>query len=72
MEQLFNSVEVDTALGQRNMAMLEVLYATGIRVAECASIQLSDIDLDISVILIHGKGKKIDTYHSEALLTMLF
>ncbi|ASV65964.1 MULTISPECIES: tyrosine recombinase XerC [Cytobacillus] len=58
MEQLFNSVEVDTALGQRNMAILEVMYATGIRVAECASIQLSDIDLDISVILIHGKGKK--------------
>ncbi|MGF2383883.1 tyrosine recombinase XerC [Lentilactobacillus otakiensis] len=45
-------------LGLRNSAVLETLYATGIRVSECAGIQLNDIDLDNRTILVTGKGNK--------------
>lgn len=47
-----------TPLGQRNQALLELMYATGIRVSECAAIQLSDIDFSLQTLLVHGKGKK--------------
>lgn len=45
-------------LGLRNTAVLETLYATGIRVSECAGIQLKDVDLDNRTILVTGKGNK--------------
>jgi integrase/recombinase XerC len=58
LEQLFNSCEVETPIGQRNKALLELLYATGIRVSECCQIQLKDLDFSLSTILVHGKGNK--------------
>ncbi|HLO12347.1 MAG TPA: tyrosine recombinase XerC [Pseudoneobacillus sp.] len=58
LEQLFNSCEVETPIGQRNKALLELLYATGIRVSECCQIRLKDIDFTYSTVLIHGKGSK--------------
>lgn len=58
LEILFHVNDVNTAIGQRNQAMLELLYATGVRVSECCHIQLSDIDFSSSTILIHGKGSK--------------
>ena len=42
----------------RNMALLELLYATGIRVSECVSIELSQIDLDYQIVRVMGKGRK--------------
>jgi len=42
----------------RDIAIMELLYAAGIRRAEVASINLSDVDLRNREILIHGKGKK--------------
>jgi len=42
----------------RDLAIMELLYATGIRRAEVASISLNDVDIRSRVILIHGKGKK--------------
>lgn len=56
--QLFDVCEINTPLGQRNKALLELLYATGIRVGECAKIVLKDLDMDVSIVLIHGKGNK--------------
>lgn len=56
--QLFNSCETITPIGQRNKALLELLYATGIRVSECCQIRLKDLDFSLSTILIHGKGGK--------------
>ena len=72
MEQLFASLKKDTAAGVRNAALLELLYATGIRVSECCAIQLNDIDLYLGTVLIHGKGKKdryvpIGSYAKEAI-----
>jgi len=58
MEQLFDACDDATALGKRNRALIELLYATGIRVGECADIGLEDIDFDFSTVLIRGKGKK--------------
>lgn len=57
LEQLFK-VQDDTPLGIRNLAIVELLYATGIRVSECAGIQLKDIDFDLSTVLVRGKGSK--------------
>lgn len=58
MDALFQAVKGERPLDHRNEALLEVLYATGIRVSECAGIQLSDIDFDLNVLLVHGKGNK--------------
>ncbi|WP_027408675.1 tyrosine recombinase XerC [Anoxybacteroides tepidamans] len=58
LENLFHVNDLNTAIGQRNQALLELLYATGIRVSECCHIQLSDIDFSLSTILIYGKGNK--------------
>jgi integrase/recombinase XerC len=58
IEQLFSISDCTNPLGQRNQALIEVLYGTGIRVSECCNIQLSDIDLYIGTVLVHGKGGK--------------
>ncbi|WP_203362295.1 tyrosine recombinase XerC [Bacillus sp. REN10] len=58
VEELFVACEGDSPLQVRNKALLELLYATGIRVSECAAIELKDIDLEMSVMLVHGKGQK--------------
>lgn len=42
----------------RNVALLDLLCSTGIRIGEAAAIRLEDIDLRTRIILIHGKGKK--------------
>ncbi len=58
LELLFQSCETETPLGQRNKALLELIYATGIRVSECCQIRISEIDFYLSTVLIHGKGSK--------------
>ena len=40
------------------MAILELLYATGIRVSECVSIELDQIDFHYSILRVMGKGRK--------------
>ncbi|MDQ0412516.1 tyrosine recombinase XerC [Mesobacillus stamsii] len=58
LAQLFAACETETALGKRNKTLLELLYATGIRVGECSNIQVKEVDLSLSTVLIHGKRKK--------------
>ncbi|WP_404358747.1 tyrosine recombinase XerC [Cytobacillus firmus] len=58
MKQLFDACESSTPLGQRNRALLELLYATGIRVSECSQIRLKDLDMHLSTVLVRGKGSK--------------
>lgn len=45
-------------LALRNLAMIEVLYATGIRVAELEGLDIDDVDFDRSTIKVTGKGNK--------------
>ncbi|HAX74150.1 MAG TPA: tyrosine recombinase XerC [Firmicutes bacterium] len=58
MTALFESINQETTLGCRNYALLELLYGTGIRVSECCTLTLEQIDFEQGVILIHGKGGK--------------
>jgi len=72
LECLFLVNDLNTAIGQRNQALIELLYATGIRVSECCQIQINHIDFTLSTILVHGKGNKqryvpFGSYASEAL-----
>lgn len=60
---------VNTDLGRRDRAMIEFLYATGIRVSELVGIDLSDIDLRERLVRVTGKRKKqrIVPFHEHAL-----
>ncbi|MFD1850392.1 tyrosine recombinase XerC [Oceanobacillus bengalensis] len=60
MEELEKLFEVNdtTPLGQRNQALIETLYGTGIRVSECQGLRLADIDFSIGTMFIKGKGRK--------------
>lgn len=58
MQQLFEACNKDTPLGVRNSALLELLYATGIRVGECSQLRIKDVDFFLSTVLVHGKGNK--------------
>ena len=58
MNQLFEAVKGDDPLSLRNSALLELLYATGMRVSECANLLLDQLDFDNNIVLIHGKGDK--------------
>lgn len=71
--QLFEANRGEDLKSIRNMALLELLYATGIRVSECISIELNDIDFHFSIIRVMGKGRKerivpFGQYAHEALL----
>lgn len=58
LEEMFNIPDLTTPLGQRDRLVLEMLYATGVRVGELVSIKVSDIDLGRRNIIILGKGNK--------------
>jgi len=59
MNALFAGIDTSDALGIRNYALLELLYATGIRVAECCNLKLSHFDFDGGILLVYGKGQKM-------------
>ncbi len=66
----------DATLALRDSAILEVLYATGIRVSECCGLTLDDVDYSTQLMLIHGKGNKeryvpFGNYAKRALQTYL-
>lgn len=58
LEKLFNSFNKEEPLDQRNLLIIEMLYATGIRVSELVNIKLNDIDHYNKSIKILGKGRK--------------
>ena len=58
LEELFKVPDIRTPLGQRDRVILELLYATGIRVGELINIKLSDINFSERQIIILGKGNK--------------
>lgn len=58
LEEMFNVPDKTTSIGQRDLLILEMLYATGVRVSELVNIKVSDIDLGRRNILILGKGNK--------------
>lgn len=70
IEELLNTPSTDTPLGQRDKLILEILYASGIRVSELVNIKIKDINgLEINIL---GKGNKeriarIGEYAKDAL-----
>jgi integrase/recombinase XerD len=51
-------VKLDTPYSYRNKAMLETMYATGMRVSELINLQFNDLNLKDAYIIVLGKGKK--------------
>lgn len=58
MVKVLKSISTTTPLGLRNMALLGLFYATGMRVSEIANLKLEQIDFELNLILVHGKGNK--------------
>lgn len=58
IDNLIESIDLSTPEGQRNRAMLEVLYSCGLRVTELCTLKLSDLYLDQGFIKVEGKGSK--------------
>jgi len=58
VEALLAAPDVESALGLRDRAMLEMLYATGLRVSELVALKLIEINQDMGVVRVFGKGSK--------------
>ncbi|WP_170007424.1 tyrosine recombinase XerC [Bacillus fonticola] len=76
MEQLLQALPLDNELGVRNRAIVELLYASGLRVQECANIRLQDVDFTYDTVFVKGKGGKeryvpFGRYAKEALQAYL-
>jgi integrase/recombinase XerD len=58
VERLLDSANISTHLGLRDRAMLETLYATGLRVSELVGLKLTALNLSDGVLRVTGKGNK--------------
>ena len=58
VEDLLNSPDTGNDLGLRDRAMLETIYATGLRVTELVNLELLEINVDVGLVRIVGKGNK--------------
>jgi len=58
VELLLNAPDVQTPLGMRDRTMLEVLYASGLRVSELVTLKVAQVSLDMGVTRVMGKGSK--------------
>ena len=58
VEQILNNVKIDTPAGFRNRVILELLWATGMRVSELSNLNFGDINFEENEIRVFGKGAK--------------
>ncbi|MBK6796840.1 MAG: tyrosine recombinase XerC [Acidobacteria bacterium] len=59
MVKFIETPETDTVLGVRDRSILELLYASGLRVSELVGLNLSDIDFNNQTVRVKGKGRKV-------------
>ncbi len=58
VEEILNNVKMETPSGFRNRAILELLWATGMRVSELSGLNFGDLNLEHNEIRVFGKGAK--------------
>jgi integrase/recombinase XerC len=58
MSQLLDTPDLSTPLGRRDRAILELFYASGIRLSELVALDLEDVDLSGRMVRVMGKGRK--------------
>ena len=58
VESLLGSPKSSIKIERRDKAMIEILYATGMRISELVNLKLTDIDFNRSVLKVFGKGSK--------------
>jgi len=58
IEAIFEAIDTSSDRGMRDLALLETLYATGVRVGELVTLSTRDVSFDNRTMLIHGKGRK--------------
>jgi integrase/recombinase XerD len=58
VDLLMAAPDVTTPRGLRDRALIELLYATGLRVSELVGLRTSDVDLDAGCVVCEGKGRK--------------
>lgn len=58
VEALLDAPDENTPLGMRDRAMLETLYASGLRVTELVTLKIAQVSLDMGVVRVMGKGSK--------------
>ena len=59
INELYNSIDVNESLGERNLAIIELLYGSGLRVSELCALKISDIHFRQNIIYVKGKGSKV-------------
>lgn len=58
IEKILNNIKIDSPAGYRNRTILELLYATGMRISELSSLNFENLNLDENEIKVFGKGAK--------------
>ncbi|NDY72091.1 site-specific tyrosine recombinase XerD [Desulfobacter hydrogenophilus] len=58
VEALLNACDITTPKGQRNLAMMEIMYGAGLRVSELVFLKVVDVNLDAGLVRVMGKGAK--------------
>lgn len=58
IEKLLDTPNINTNIGMRDSTMLEVLYASGIRVSELVNLKIKDLNFELGYIVVFGKGSK--------------
>lgn len=58
IEKILNGIKIDTPAGFRNRAILELLWATGMRVSELSGLNFENLNLENNEITVFGKGAK--------------
>ena len=58
VEKLLNSPNLQKSIERRDKAMIEILYATGMRISELVNLKITDLDFNRSVLKVFGKGSK--------------
>lgn len=58
VEQILNNTKIETPAGYRNRTILELLWATGMRISELSGLNFGDLNLEHNEIRVFGKGSK--------------